>query len=824
MEVERIKRKRGRSAAYLIGAASCLMAVCFGSGAETAAGQEEQTINLPAVGQAEHAENMAAADQARRAENIPAAGQIQHAESLPDGLSSGEKSDGTDAAKAFSLTEAEKEYLDGLRGKRLVLGVPEASGWSGEKDSRYGAAVPVAELFGDSFGLDIEVVSGSWESLRNGLQEGSVDFLFGVPVPDQEGMLKLSDAELFCAGELYENSRLLIVREGESPAGLYGGGCRVGLVRGEAAAELFVPWLERTGEPVYYADAKQLFAAVVSGEADAALITGSMAAELYPYRELEVGGVLGQLSRGGTIGTAKQELAGVIGLLDRFLQTAEGEALRSAVQEQQKLYARRLIAAEEQEALQAAAQKYSALRFVWDGADSSLLWRGEDGKFAGTLPDFFGFVTACTGFEIEVAESAEGSSPEALLGGEAQLAVGLLGGDWGGEALRSFRAGDTELVAVIPSETASEFTAGHVASLYWGAAADIFSYLEGTVFDGHAVAFEREEKLLPALGSGEVGGILLCRETAEYAVLEGGADGLRILPEFRFPVQRVFLFQPGDEVLCSLMERLYHTWSSLEGQPGKRAAQLQLLSEYALLEKDGALWLRKVMFWRIAGSVLLAVLLVLSAALIRSRTALRAKKKQQKPLNAGRSREKGAAVPSGLHRLDEHIAARLVKEIQPQQKDALTGLLTESGAQEPIREVLERCRDTAAVFAYLDMDDFKSINEAYGYDTGDEMLVSFTECLKTLVFDENTVIFRKEGDRFGAFRGNLASQLDRSIFLGELQSLSAQVRVGGKLVSVAYRCGAALSEQGAEAPEELAKRAVEAVDHCKKNHLSFFLK
>ena len=80
------------------------------------------------------------------------------------------------------------------------------------------------------------------------------------------------------------------------------------------------------------------------------------------------------------------------------------------------------------------------------------------------------------------------------------------------------------------------------------------------------------------------------------------------------------------------------------------------------------------MFWRIAGSVLLAVLLVLSAALIRSRTALRAKKKQQKPLNAGRSREKGAAVPSGLHRLDEHIAARLVKEIQPQQKDALTGL------------------------------------------------------------------------------------------------------------------------------------------------------
>ena len=164
-----------------------------------------------------------------------------------------------------------------------------------------------------------------------------------------------------------------------------------------------------------------------------------------------------------------------------------------------------------------------------------------------------------------------------------------------------------------------------------------------------------------------------------------------------------------------------------------------------------------------------------------------------------------------------------MKETRPQQKDALTGLLTESGAQEPIREVLERCRDTDAVFAYLDMDDFKSINEAYGYDTGDEMLVSFAECLKTLVFDENTVIFRKEGDRFGAFRGNLASELDRRIFLGELQSLSAQVRVGGRLVCVAYRCGAALSGQGTGAPEELSGKAGEAMDHCKKNHISFFL-
>ena len=169
--------------------------------------------------------------------------------------------------------------------------------------------MPVAELFGDSFGLDIEVVSGS-------------------ACPTAGRFIVCSSCPAAVSAPLPKHTAI---------------SCRVGLVRGEAAAELFVPWLERTGEPVYYADAKQLFAAVVSGEADAALITGSMAAELYPYRELEVGGVLGQLSRGGTIGTAKQELAGVIGLLDRFLQTAEGEALRSAVQEQQKLYARPIL-------------------------------------------------------------------------------------------------------------------------------------------------------------------------------------------------------------------------------------------------------------------------------------------------------------------------------------------------------------------------------------------------------------------------------------------------------------------------------------------------
>ena len=133
-----------------------------------------------------------------------------------------------------------------------------------------------------------------------------------------------------------------------------------------------------------------------------------------------------------------------------------------------------------------------------------------------------------------------------------------------------------------------------------------------------------------------------------------------------------------------------------------------------------------------------------------------------------------------------------------------------------------------AVFAYLDLENFKNVNETYGYDAGDEMLVSFSESLKTLEFDSNTIVFRQEGDRFGAFRGNLATELDYRIFLGELQSLSAQVRAGGSLVCVTYRCGAAVFHGketdcgNTDLPRQIAERARDAMAHCKKNNLHFF--
>lgn len=189
----------------------------------------------------------------------------------------------------------------------------------------------------------------------------------------------------------------------------------------------------------------------------------------------------------------------------------------------------------------------------------------------------------------------------------------------------------------------------------------------------------------------------------------------------------------------------------------------------------------------------------------------------------------GAMKPSRLPMFDSMKQAESGQssrtEITEKEKrkgaDTLTGLAGGHSSQKEIREILERYPETQAVFAYLDLKKLREINAEYGYQAGDEILVSFSESLKTLELDENTVVFRMDGDKFGAFRGNLKSDLDYRLFLGELQSLSAQIRAQGKLVCAAYRCSTAIYGKDADNLKELMKCADAALGFAKQQGCSF---
>ena len=54
------------------------------------------------------------------------------------------------------------------------------------------------------------------------------------------------------------------------------------------------------------------------------------------------------------------------------------------------------------------------------------------------------------------------------------------------------------------------------------------------------------------------------------------------------------------------------------------------------------------------------------------------------------------------------------------------------------------------MFMLMDVDKFKSINDNYGHDVGDKVLIAIADCLKKS-FRDNDIVMRLGGDEFAAY-------------------------------------------------------------------------
>ena len=96
-----------------------------------------------------------------------------------------------------------------------------------------------------------------------------------------------------------------------------------------------------------------------------------------------------------------------------------------------------------------------------------------------------------------------------------------------------------------------------------------------------------------------------------------------------------------------------------------------------------------------------------------------------------------------LNRLNSDLNNRLVK-------DALTGLVSRYQYRTEIETLIHNQPDQKGVFAFIDIDDFKSINDTYGHQSGDIFLKTFAERLMRLPYD-NAIFMRISGDEFGLY-------------------------------------------------------------------------
>ncbi|EAS64551.1 GGDEF domain-containing protein [Photobacterium angustum] len=117
--------------------------------------------------------------------------------------------------------------------------------------------------------------------------------------------------------------------------------------------------------------------------------------------------------------------------------------------------------------------------------------------------------------------------------------------------------------------------------------------------------------------------------------------------------------------------------------------------------------------------------------------------------------------------------------------DMLTGLLNRSS----LNNVINSNNHTLKALALLDIDHFKSINDAYGHDAGDGAIKAFASCLKENIRDTD-VAFRWGGDEFLVLiRGQVNDNIDAYCVFDRLRTTVEAMDIDGVpkfTVSIGY--------------------------------------
>jgi diguanylate cyclase (GGDEF)-like protein len=140
--------------------------------------------------------------------------------------------------------------------------------------------------------------------------------------------------------------------------------------------------------------------------------------------------------------------------------------------------------------------------------------------------------------------------------------------------------------------------------------------------------------------------------------------------------------------------------------------------------------------------------------------------------------------------------------------DELTGLYNRRGFFEIGNSILALCRrrGESATLIGIDLDGFKSVNDTYGHERGDQVLRIFGNLLRSH-FRTSDVIARVGGDEFAV----LCAGADSSGILQSLEVFQQEFRAsdcGAANVGLAWSAGAAeFNPQSTDALTDLMKRA-----------------
>lgn len=151
--------------------------------------------------------------------------------------------------------------------------------------------------------------------------------------------------------------------------------------------------------------------------------------------------------------------------------------------------------------------------------------------------------------------------------------------------------------------------------------------------------------------------------------------------------------------------------------------------------------------------------------------------------------------------------------------DELTGLPNRRLLYDRLAQTLAQSRRHKRLMAvmFVDIDHFKSINDSFGHDVGDDVLCEVVSRLRRCTRVSDTLA-RQGGDEFVVLLTEIRSTTD-AVRLAEtmIQALHSPLLLGGREIPVTLSIGVAVFEpDGGETDESLLKRADNALYDAKR--------
>jgi len=161
-------------------------------------------------------------------------------------------------------------------------------------------------------------------------------------------------------------------------------------------------------------------------------------------------------------------------------------------------------------------------------------------------------------------------------------------------------------------------------------------------------------------------------------------------------------------------------------------------------------------------------------------------------------------------------------------RDPLTGLPNRSSLSDVLQQTITRFKYRHIPFAivFIDLDEFKAINDSHGHEIGDRYLQEVAKRLKAIIRDDDTAA-RFAGDEFVLILQNQqADAPNHSVFNRLLEALRAPIVINGNTLKLAASFGVTFYPQSSAVDaDQLLRQADQAMYSAKqrgKNQVVYF--